>query len=185
MAAHRRADRRHRDDRRADPHPRRPARPRRLPRGRRCARALLHDPRHLQRHHSHARVRAAAPGRRRGPRRHGGRLRRALDRVRRRPPGHGPVGHGRRERHRPRRDPHRRRRRARGSRGAAPVGVIAFDCAGRRAVLGADGLRREMDVLAEHLPGVPLGGFYTYGEYARVAGSRGVHNATLVLLAFA
>lgn len=69
--------------------------------------------------------------------------------------------------------------------GAAPVGVIAFDCAGRRAVLGADGLRREMDVLAEHLPGVPLGGFYTYGEYARVAGSRGVHNATLVLLAFA
>jgi hypothetical protein len=69
--------------------------------------------------------------------------------------------------------------------GAAPVGVVAFDCAARRAILGDDGVDREVAVLAEHLPDVPLAGFYTYGEYARLAGSRGVHNSTLVLLAFA
>ncbi len=69
--------------------------------------------------------------------------------------------------------------------GAAPVGVVAFDCAARRAILGEDGIDSEAAILADHLPGVPLGGLYTYGEFGRLAGSRGVHNATLVLLAFA
>lgn len=67
--------------------------------------------------------------------------------------------------------------------GVEPVGVVAFDCAGRRSVLGHDGLPTEMAVIAEHLGRVPVGGFYTYGEVARKTGSRGVHSATLVLFA--
>jgi hypothetical protein len=67
--------------------------------------------------------------------------------------------------------------------GVEPIGVVAFDCAGRRSVLGEDGLPTEMAVIAEHLGAVPVGGFYTYGEVARKTGSRGVHSATLVLLA--
>ena len=69
--------------------------------------------------------------------------------------------------------------------GAAPLGIIAFDCAARRAILGDEGIRAEMQAIAEYAPGVPLGGFYTYGEIARSSGSRGVHNATLALLALA
>lgn len=67
--------------------------------------------------------------------------------------------------------------------GASPLGVVAFDCSGRRSVLGESGVVAEMATLAEYFDDVPLGGFYTYGEVARKAGSRGVHNATLVLLA--
>jgi hypothetical protein len=68
---------------------------------------------------------------------------------------------------------------------ATPLGIIAFDCAARRAILGDEGIREEMQAIAEYAPGVPLGGFYTYGEIARNSGSRGVHNATLALLALA
>lgn len=67
--------------------------------------------------------------------------------------------------------------------GAKPVGVVAFDCASRRGMLGDDGLAAEMALLSGLAPDVPIAGFYTYGEIARVSGSRGVHNATLVLLA--
>lgn len=67
--------------------------------------------------------------------------------------------------------------------GEAPVGVVAFDCAARRAVLGDQGLAQEVTTIGGHLPGVPLAGFYTYGEFARARGARGVHNATLALLA--
>ena len=63
------------------------------------------------------------------------------------------------------------------------LGIIAFDCAARRAILGDAGIRAEMQTIAEYAPGVPVGGFYTYGEIARSSGSRGVHNATLALLA--
>ena len=66
-----------------------------------------------------------------------------------------------------------------------PIGLIAFDCAGRRAMLGAQGIRDEVAMIARRAPGAPLGGFYTYGEIARIRGSRGLHNATLVLLAMA
>jgi hypothetical protein len=69
--------------------------------------------------------------------------------------------------------------------GQAPAGLIAFDCLARRAILGDERLREELEVIAGHAPGAPLGGFYTYGEIARTSGSRGVHNATLVLLALA
>ncbi|KGM13232.1 hypothetical protein N869_15465 [Cellulomonas bogoriensis 69B4 = DSM 16987] len=69
--------------------------------------------------------------------------------------------------------------------GATPIGLLAFDCAARRAVLGEAALADERGALADVAPGVPVGGFYTAGEIARTKGSRGVHNATLVLLALA
>jgi hypothetical protein len=67
----------------------------------------------------------------------------------------------------------------------APIGLVAFDCAARRAMLGAEGIREEVAMIARRAPGVPVGGFYTYGEIARIRGSRGLHNATLVMLALA
>lgn len=67
--------------------------------------------------------------------------------------------------------------------GRDPIGLIAFDCLGRRMILGEDGIRGEIALIAGCAPGVPLAGFYTYGEIARVRGSRGIHSATLVLLA--
>jgi len=72
-----------------------------------------------------------------------------------------------------------------GLHGAPALGVIAFDCAARRAILGESGLVGEVAVMHERLGEVPVGGFYTYGEIARTRGARGVHNATLVLLALA
>lgn len=64
-----------------------------------------------------------------------------------------------------------------------PLALLAFDCAARRAVLGPDGISTEAAELADRFPGTPVAGFYTYGEYSRTHGARGVHNATLVLLA--
>jgi len=69
--------------------------------------------------------------------------------------------------------------------GRTPVGVVAFDCAARRNLLGPEGTAQEVELMAERLGGAPVGGFYTYGEIARTRGSRGVHNATPVLLALA
>ena len=63
-----------------------------------------------------------------------------------------------------------------------PLGMIAFDCIARRAVLGERGIRSEIDQLAAMAAGAPVAGFYTYGEIARTRGVRGFHNQTLVLL---
>lgn len=67
--------------------------------------------------------------------------------------------------------------------GVAPAGMVAFDCAARRAVLGDEGLPAEIDIITASAKDAPVAGFYTYGEVARRAGSRGVHSATLVMLA--
>lgn len=67
--------------------------------------------------------------------------------------------------------------------GVPAVGYIAFDCAARRNVLGDEGLVAENASLTRRAGGAPIAGFYTYGEVARRTGSRGVHSATLVLLA--
>ena len=64
-----------------------------------------------------------------------------------------------------------------------PIGLLAFDCAGRRAFLGADGAAAEVERIVEHAGGAPVAGFYTYGEIARVRGGNGFHNQTLVALA--
>jgi hypothetical protein len=69
--------------------------------------------------------------------------------------------------------------------GQPPLGVIAFDCIARRAVLGDQGISVEVDRIEEHTGAVPLAGFYTYGEIARTHGTGGFHNQTLVVLAVA
>lgn len=67
--------------------------------------------------------------------------------------------------------------------GAAPVGLLVFDCGARKVMLGEDGVRREIAAMSDVAGGLPLGGFYTYGEVARTQGSRGMHHLTVVTLA--
>ncbi len=69
--------------------------------------------------------------------------------------------------------------------GREPLGLLAFDCIARRGVLGDPGLGAEIDRIHQQFPDVPLAGFYTYGEFARVDGTRGFHNQTLVVMAVA
>jgi hypothetical protein len=70
-------------------------------------------------------------------------------------------------------------------RGHPPLGVLAFDCVGRRRVLGEEGIKTEVDRLTASADGAPIAGFYTYGEIARTRGMRGFHNQTLVVLSIA
>jgi hypothetical protein len=67
--------------------------------------------------------------------------------------------------------------------GRPAAGLLAFDCIARRGVLGEEGIRREIQRVAEHAGGAPVAGFYTYGEIARIHGISGFHNQTLVVLA--
>jgi hypothetical protein len=67
--------------------------------------------------------------------------------------------------------------------GRPPLGLIAFDCIARRAVLGEPGIRAEIERVGEVAGGAPVAGFYTYGEIARTHGISGFHNQTLVVLA--
>jgi hypothetical protein len=67
--------------------------------------------------------------------------------------------------------------------GAAPIGVLTFDCGARRVMLGEQGLAAEVGAMAAVLGDVPFGGFYTYGEIARTQGARGMHHLTVVSLA--
>jgi hypothetical protein len=69
--------------------------------------------------------------------------------------------------------------------GNPPLGVLAFDCVARRAVLGEQGIKTEIDRLAARAAGAPVAGLYTYGEIARTRGVRGFHNETLVVLSIA
>ena len=69
--------------------------------------------------------------------------------------------------------------------GAAPTGLLVFDCIARRGVLGDGHLDSEVDRIRQAFPGAPLAGFYTYGEFARTEGTRGFHNQTLVVMAVA
>jgi hypothetical protein len=69
--------------------------------------------------------------------------------------------------------------------GRRPLGMIAFDCIARRAVLGEKGIRAEIGQLTAIAAGAPIAGFYTYGEIARTRGLRGFHNQTLVVLSVA
>ena len=66
--------------------------------------------------------------------------------------------------------------------GRPPLGMLAFDCIARRGVLGDQGIHTEIQRLAAIAGGVPVAGFYTYGEIARTRGMRGFHNQTLVVL---
>ncbi len=64
-----------------------------------------------------------------------------------------------------------------------PLGLVVFDCSGRRAVLGHDGSVEEVRRVAAHASTAPFAGFYTFGEIARTHGVNGFHHQTLVVLA--
>lgn len=64
--------------------------------------------------------------------------------------------------------------------GQKAAGCIVFDCVARKMVLG-DGFRREVEAFAD-VTRVPVIGFNTYGEIARVRGQlSGFHNTTAVV----
>jgi hypothetical protein len=65
--------------------------------------------------------------------------------------------------------------------GGPAAGLMVFDCIARRTVLGEQGLVTEVDRFS--LDGLPLAGFYSHGEIARVRGINGFHNQTAVVLA--
>jgi hypothetical protein len=67
--------------------------------------------------------------------------------------------------------------------GQAPLGLVAFDCESRSGLLGADGMRHEVDLMIGSARGAPVAGLYTGGEFARVKGINGYHNQTIVMLA--
>jgi hypothetical protein len=63
----------------------------------------------------------------------------------------------------------------------APGGAVVFSCTGRVAPLGSR-LTDEAAAITRAMGGAPVAGFFTYGEFARVTGSTGFHNATVVVL---
>jgi hypothetical protein len=69
--------------------------------------------------------------------------------------------------------------------GKPPLGVLAFDCDGRRRQLGPDGTHEVVRAMDEALDHTPFAGFHTGGEIARVRGALGTHHLTLVTLALA
>jgi hypothetical protein len=69
--------------------------------------------------------------------------------------------------------------------GLAPLGVLVFDCGGRRAGLVDGGMEDEITAIRTALSDAPFAGFYTTGEIARVRGATGMHHLTLVTLALA
>lgn len=69
--------------------------------------------------------------------------------------------------------------------GAAPIGALAFDCAGRKAGLLEGGIDEEIEAMRMALRDAPFAGFYTTGEIARTRGASGMHHLTLVTLALA
>ena len=70
--------------------------------------------------------------------------------------------------------------------GEAPRALIVFDCNARLQALGAEGAADEVALIASHAgDDAAVGGLYTWGEIARVRGSAGFHQQTLVVLALA
>ncbi|HEY7454918.1 MAG TPA: FIST N-terminal domain-containing protein [Thermoleophilaceae bacterium] len=64
-----------------------------------------------------------------------------------------------------------------------PLGLLTFDCAARRGVLGDEGIEREIERVTKQAGDAPVAGFYSYGEIARTSGVSGFHNQTIVVLA--
>lgn len=61
-------------------------------------------------------------------------------------------------------------------------GALVFSCAARLELLG-DRAGEEAAVVADELDGATTGGLFTYGEFARVTGANGFHNASVGVLA--
>jgi hypothetical protein len=66
--------------------------------------------------------------------------------------------------------------------GRPPIGLFAFNCIGRRGILGPAGIDEEAELIAD-CAGAPIAGLYTYGEIARTRGVNAVHSQTLAVLA--
>lgn len=69
--------------------------------------------------------------------------------------------------------------------GESPIGFLAFDCLARWHLLGPAGVQEEAERIRKNADGVPIAGFYTFGEIARTRGINAFHHQTLVLLAIA
>jgi hypothetical protein len=70
--------------------------------------------------------------------------------------------------------------------GEDPRALIVFDCNARLQTLGEDGAAGEVALIAAHAgDAATVAGLYTWGEIARVRGSAGFHQQTLVVLALA
>jgi hypothetical protein len=68
--------------------------------------------------------------------------------------------------------------------GAAPIGLIEFDCGVRGIKLGQDGVTEEVARMVEAASPAPVAGYYSMGEISRTRGARGMHHLTAVSLAF-
>lgn len=62
------------------------------------------------------------------------------------------------------------------------IGLVAFNCVGRRGILGDSGIDAEVELIKGEL-GLPMAGLYTLGEIARRRGVNAVHSQTLAALA--
>jgi hypothetical protein len=66
-------------------------------------------------------------------------------------------------------------------RSTPPTLAIVFSCGSRVPLLG-ERIADEAQVISDTLGGAPVCGFFTYGEFARVDGSSGVHNSSVAVL---
>ncbi|MGZ4284334.1 MAG: FIST signal transduction protein [Solirubrobacteraceae bacterium] len=65
----------------------------------------------------------------------------------------------------------------------APIRLaLVFSCAARVALLGHR-VAEEAELISKELGGAPIAGFFTFGEFARLKGSSGVHNSSVAILA--
>ncbi|AEV85048.1 hypothetical protein ACWT_4024 [Actinoplanes sp. SE50] len=65
----------------------------------------------------------------------------------------------------------------------SPRGALVFSCTARTALF-SERVGAEAGAVRAALAGAQAGGLFTYGEFARVSGSSGFHNATVSVLAF-
>jgi hypothetical protein len=64
---------------------------------------------------------------------------------------------------------------------ATPALALVFSCGSRVPLLG-ERAGEEAQAISTALGGAPVCGFFTYGEFARVNGSTGVHNSSVAIL---
>ncbi|MFI1991832.1 FIST signal transduction protein [Actinoplanes sp. NPDC020271] len=67
--------------------------------------------------------------------------------------------------------------------GAAPLGVLVFDCCVRPIALGQDNTDLAAERLRDALKPIPFGGFYSNGEIVLNKGAKGMHHLTVAALA--
>jgi hypothetical protein len=65
--------------------------------------------------------------------------------------------------------------------GGSPDLALVFSCCTRAALI-RERIAEEVETIASCVGGVPSGGFYTCGEFARVTGSTGIHNSSVAML---